>query len=494
MSFSIGAWNLVSAINMTANHLRKDEVAYELQVRGVDSSGSADELRKRLSSCFSKNTKIDDSAVNKLNSDRELEVCEEKFDDLSSLIDEYDGNGRDPEFKRLHARLYHLYIRVERIPMSAEADDEMEQRKTLLLVNTKLLLDSLEKHNKSSDVLQIPGTGEVDTIIPGTSGNQQLSFLPVGVPPPTNMDSQPLQDNLVKTRLVPASTASDQQFQFELPPVQSRNFRAKSIPVYKWGLKFDMESGQSVGCFLERVEELRRARGLSHQELFDSAVDLFSGPALIWYRSAVRRVSSWDQLCRELKLVFQSPDYDDMLQQEIRNRVQGPEEAIDLFLAAVEGLYGRLSVKLPENERLQQILKNLNPYLQEKLCMFEIKSLENLRELGRKAELGRLRSTSQHQPHRHHRVLEPDLAWGQSARRKNSQLASMRLRISGTSGASRSSDSSRKCWNCSEVGHRFSQCPKERGTFCYGCGSPNVKKANCSVCKSKNGRSWEPAK
>lgn len=93
--------------------------------------------------------------------------------------------------------------------------------------------------------------------------------------------------------------------------------------------------------------------------------------ALIWYRSAINRVHSWDQLCKELKLIFQSPDYDDRLRQEIMNRVQSPEESIDLFLAD-----GRLSEKTTEKEKLKQALKNLNSFLQEKLCMFEFQLLK----------------------------------------------------------------------------------------------------------------------
>lgn len=47
--------------------------------------------------------------------------------------------------------------------------------------------------------------------------------------------------------------------------------------------------------------------------------------------------------------------------------MQGPEESITMFLATVEGLYGSLSVKVPESERLSHVLLNINRYLQEKM-------------------------------------------------------------------------------------------------------------------------------
>lgn len=200
--------------------------------------------------------------------------------------------------------------------------------------------------------------------------------------------------------------------------------------------------------------------------------------ALIWYRSAINRVHSWDQLCKELKLIFQSPDYDDRLRQEIMNRVQSPEESIDLFLAD-----GRLSEKTTEKEKLKQALKNLNSFLQEKLCMFEVSTLENLRMLGRRAELGRLR-TSEHLPQKFARVLEPDPAWGHP-RKASPHVASLNY--------SKPSRTNAKCWNCSQPGHRFVQCTQPKTLFCYKCGTAGFRKTDCLKCKSKNEEKREPA-
>lgn len=474
--------------------LRKSEVEYELKIRGVSSDGTANELRKKLSQCFSSRTEVNQEVLEALDTEAELEECEEKFDDLSSLVEDYDGNKKDNEFKRISARLRHLYHRIERLSELDTEDSEEQERTTSLLKKTKTLLDSFSAKEVEKPTEQPPPMDPPN--LAGTSTEDREEKPTVQTNLVNNYDSSTSSEVQPKSKpTVNADSkrtpreASNQQEAVKCHQ-QDSYYRGKFIPVYKWGLKFDIESGQSVGSFLERVEELRRARGLTHQELFESAVDLFTGTALIWYRSAVGRVSSWQQLCRELKLVFQSPDYDDMLRQEISNRVQGPEESIDLFLAAVEGLYGRLSAKIPESERLHQVLKNLNPYLLEKLCMFDIGSLETLRDLGRKAELGRLRSSAHTQPQRHHRVLEPDLAWGTTTRRKTThQLAALKPSTSRPS----ESTSTTKCWNCSSLGHRFSQCTQERVVFCFGCGTPGVKKASCQTCKSKNGKTREPA-
>lgn len=48
------------------------------------------------------------------------------------------------------------------------------------------------------------------------------------------------------------------------------------------------------------------------------------------------------------------------------------------------------------------------------------------------------------------------------------------------------------CWNCRDMGHRYQDCNQALlHEFCFGCGSPNIRKPNCMKCQSKmsgNGR------
>lgn len=70
-------------------------------------------------------------------------------------------------------------------------------------------------------------------------------------------------------------------------------------PVSKWNIKFSGEmkiENFSLSAFLERVEETRIARNVTEQDLFNSAIDLFSGKALIWYRSIRKTVRDWPAL------------------------------------------------------------------------------------------------------------------------------------------------------------------------------------------------------
>lgn len=498
-------WNLVSWLNMNSHHLRKTEIEYELKIRGFSADGTANELRKRLSDAWGANSKVLDDKVNQLNTEAELELGEEKLKDLSSLTADYEGNGKDNEYKRISARLWHLLLRVGRIPVDEETDEDLSNQKTDLLKRCQQLLNDftslessgtypLPEHRvagETSDDTTRPPAVETNELLGEPVANQEELSQHDGRPSPqttsdlttgstagaANLISQPpiLASGLVNikssNRQVGISSKSFESLQLQPGP---------SVPVYKWGLTFSNLHGESIGAFLQRVEELRRARGVSEAQLFQSAVDLFSGSTLIWYRSTVGRIKSWGDLCSELKVVFQTPDYDDMLLQEIMNRTQGSEEHIDLFIAALEGLYGRLSTPVPEHLRLRQILKNLNPWLQDKLCMFDVTSIEQLRQMGRKAELGRLRTTYNKPPPKPTSVMEPDLAYTQSGPRR------MNVHSSLNAMDTRRPKEDIKCWNCDEKGHPHFKCTKTKKQFCFGCGKADVIKSKCPNCGPKN--------
>lgn len=497
----------MSLIKMNVYHLLKAEVGYELRIRGLSAEGNANELRKRLQQSLANNDQISMAAVNALDVAVELEECEAKLQDLSTMVADYEGNFNDNEYHRIVARLWHLYLRTERIPVTAGIDEDEEKNKTEITNKTKELLDIFKDPGPVAKGDQHDRTKDVTDASPKTSPEHeekesgpkiQVSMLPTlqtsdfetckGLPlflqtGQTAMMNKP--SNIEKTIPFPGKGAID------TGPSQehsSPNVKPKYVPVYKWGIKFD-NNGSSVAAFLERVEELRRARGVTHSELFESAVDLFSGSALVWYRASTSRIHSWAQLSRELREVFQPPDYDFRLQQEIFNRVQGETEPIDLYLAAMEGLYGRLSIKIPESSRLAQIFNNLHPQLQDRLALFDIKSLDDLRFMGRRAEAGRLRTSRPRPSPRSDSTLEPDLAYQEPHRPRRliaERVASIHQRSTG-------SHPNMECWNCGAKGHRFVECRKPRKRFCYGCGKEDTLKKNCTSCRPKNLQSRESA-
>lgn len=453
--------------------LRKDEVQHELKVRGLTTDGDLYELKKRLQLAYSDKTPIDNEAVKKLDHGLELENCEEKYSDLVELVDAFDSSAKTYEYLRLEARSSHLLTRlqlIDDIKEDIDLDETLKNRLSSLIEKIKVMKEQLEKKIcKTPDVYH---TDQPQFPIP-TEDNITLKVPILRIPESSSKKAQ--EENLV-------------QSESENQKVSSResDFYRKSVPVYKWNLKFDGIQNLSIGSFLERVEELRISRGISEKELLESAVDLFSGSALVWHRSNRQRIKSWQQMKTELRAVFQNPDYDHLLLKEILNRTQGEHENIDLYLAAMDGLYSRLTEKISEEKQLSQILKNLNNYLQDKLCMFNINSLEELRNLARRAELGRIRSATQHPPPRPNLVLEPDLAYTGHRRQPTSQY------VSAVNSVDQPRKYDRKCWNCNEEGHLSMHCEKPKKLHCYGCGTPNIRKSDCQRCNSKNLLRREP--
>lgn len=492
MHFSVGLWNIISSISMNSYHLRKSEIQYELKIRGRSSEGTVEELRRRLNQCFSAEVDVDQRVVNDLDVELELEDCEEKYQDLCTLTEEYDGDGKDRECQRLIARLWHLSMRIERIPVAATADDEMERKKSSLLHRTTPLLDKM-KNFPQRGLSPLPdnyGREDEDSTMSEEKRLTRTTGLRAASTIATGNQAKPMKTtvtiNTPSLGQAPEQIERSERYEpnrifqhNQMLPVDD-DYRSKAVPVYKWGLKFGNERGQSVAAFLQRVEELRRSRGVSTRELFNSAVDLFSGSALVWYRSTLGRIFSWEELCVEMRIVFQSPDHEIRLQQEIFNRVQGDNESIDLFIASMEGLYSRLEEDIPEQTKLKQISHNLHPQLQDRIALFEVHTIEQLRRLGRKAEMGRLRSaTTRSSIGSNRHAIEPDLAYNDHpGRRENPPRRIASIQHSGKQPM--------KCWNCKVTGHRFSDCDKKRGKFCFSCGNPGVIKANCSKCHSKN--------
>ena len=77
----------------------------------------------------------------------------------------------------------------------------------------------------------------------------------------------------------------------------------KLSPIYKWNLSFD-GTNMSVGAFIERLEDLCCARAVSHEDVVRSAFDLFTGPAMVWYRTVKLSITSWAQFTKMLREEF----------------------------------------------------------------------------------------------------------------------------------------------------------------------------------------------
>lgn len=436
---------------MDPKHLKTNELTYELKIRNLEPSGSVDSNRKILRGVLSQqnaNRSFQETISNPYaHEDDSLEITE-TLDDLKKIITDFNGNQTEPVFKRISTRLYHVSNRINNLKTHDEDEDKAKKALHYRLLELEADLDMKTSQSTST----------------------------------------PTQHS---------------------PPVNPMSPSRSSIAPYKWNLSFTGASNkESVNSFLERVELLREARGVTKVELFHSACDLFKGPAWTWFVNNRSRVNSWDDLVIKLKEDFLPYFYDDDLEREINSRTQGQHERASLFISSMEGLFNRLTHKPDEQTIVNRIRRNLLPFFITNLALHKPTTIAELMDLCKQIEESRVWSDRYKPPPNYRNgLLEPDLSCpfeSNSTFRPKTHLPSTPT-PSRNYGAYKGNDNFRnrfnntnvmhnvsalsnvRCWNCDEVGHRFNSCSKKRQIFCFGCGAKKVIRSSCQNCSSKNG-------
>lgn len=97
---------------MDPSRLLRDELEYELRVRGLETEGNVPTLRKRLTSAMSEGAGPIREVQAALPVAQELEVCQRKAADLSALVEGIEGGWTSEEVRKVEAKAWHLYRRV----------------------------------------------------------------------------------------------------------------------------------------------------------------------------------------------------------------------------------------------------------------------------------------------------------------------------------------------------------------------------------------------
>lgn len=184
-------------------------------------------------------------------------------------------------------------------------------------------------------------------------------------------------------------------------------------PVSGWNLFFSGESNsRSLYDFLSRIDMLARAENISELLLRRSAYYLFTGSAMTWYRAFEQNYPTWTDLVNALKNQFIPLDYDRALLREVEKRKQGATESFGMYLANMEMLYrGIQRTVIPDIVKLDTIMRNMLPYLTEKLMLVDINSIEELANYCRKIENTQFRMAQMNLPNDHPNLLEPQFAY-----------------------------------------------------------------------------------
>lgn len=423
---------------------------HELIVRGIpaDDSKTVKELRTSLRPLLQleKKKKSIHTPPYSLQFKEEKEIIEGYLNEITSRTTVSSSEAVLNKFERNQSQLVHLLNRIDRIPTANLSSEEIDER-AKLMVSVLTALGSLEK-----TALDDPN---LSTILEQT-----------------HIDSDSDCDGDTPTRHTQQNTTSNSQY------FPSSSF--KSQRVEKWGVKFTGDPKQlSVHSFLERVAELRVARNTTEKELFESAIDLFAGKALTWYRANRDRFSDWKSLSQLLTRHFEPPDYKSRLFKEILERTQDSSESIVDYLSCMHALFRRYG-NLPPEVQLDIVSRNLSPFYTTQLPV--VNTIDELEEECLKLETKKHRVEHYIPPSRkkHNTFVEPDFAFISSDyHTQNDHVDAVLPR----------EQTPRKvtCWNCRMEGHLNKDCRSPRTLHCYKCGTPDVTTRTCPKCSSGNG-------
>ncbi|KAK9703179.1 Zinc knuckle [Popillia japonica] len=425
---------------MEINRLSKDELAYELKVRGVTDITTVSEMRSTLRHLRRLERTLDYVPPSyPFTFAEDKAAIESNIDEITQLITDFSNTMTSPEFKKIATKIAHSISRTNRSQPNASLASEKSQ----LLVQTKV--KQFHKNAKSVK-------SDVDYL---TASDQDSGDCSTNSDPPTRTG---LSTHMLQ-QTIPVSPTL-----------------VKPVAVAKWNLHYNGDNrNMSVNAFIERVEEMRVARGISKENLFQSALDLFREKALIWYRANRTSYRDWDELVVGLREEFQPPDYDEKLLDEVKRRTQGSNESIGIYLSVMATLFSRFTHKISQAKQLKIIMRNLLPFYQTQLALVDITSTTQLLKLGRQLEARRTSVELYAPPPTRNRTLEPDLAYIQT------QLASTSVDSRPPKSSGRT-PANKTCWNCNRSGHFSKDCTQPKKKHCYKCGEPDVTVATCRRC------------
>lgn len=255
---------------LVLNRLNQSQLNYLFTIRGLP-TGTVDKMRK----CLSRAIKLEKEGVS-LSYPTYPYTSDEDKSAIGEVIATVETSINDIQFLTLKSKKYlvneiHLKYALTRLDHVSPKTSEEEIYKKETYAKVLCLLNSLD------DKTGITAAND-------QQGSHNGSSFDSG-------DDESLMD--LGGRNVAASTPRT----VGTKENTSNACQMKPVPVYRWGFRFSGEkNGMSVHAFLQRVGEMCEARGVTKTEVLHSAIDLFEGGVLIWYR-AVR-----DSIVKDLQL------------------------------------------------------------------------------------------------------------------------------------------------------------------------------------------------
>lgn len=430
--------------------LQKSELTYEVAIRGELPLDNVEGLRRQVTK-LTVMYPADEILDSVYDYPTDVKGCNNTLDKIKNNIESLINGFNESLYKRTIALSNHLFYRIQRIEKPGELHDST-------------LLTKIQKSFENYKAVLIGFSKE------GTTDSTD--------PKPTTSPSEP--------ELIDKLNMSGLNINVTCDRGATNDFTK---------LKYDGKS--CVRAFVQKVEEFRTSKGVTDSKMLLSAIDIFSGDALHWYRSVRNQCDDWSTLILRLKDDFDIPDYDYRMLSEIRDRTQGDDESITVYLSIMEGMFSRLSRCMSDEDKLDIILHNIRPCYSVIIAASpHIKTIEDLRTVCKNYERIKVRSDNYREPPSFNsEMIAPEFCY-QSQNRKVNNRCFYNNNSNANQSRSFKTDIQIKtpeyktaavaapyCFRCRDSTHSMKDCPAERTIICFGCGEKGIRKPDCPKCK-----------
>ncbi|KAL4710134.1 hypothetical protein ACJJTC_016536 [Scirpophaga incertulas] len=233
----------MSLIKLNFRHLLCDELKYELKIRGHENVRTVAEMRSRISTLIKTSQLKVKGDFTELDIDYELETCENKLNDISSVVSS--GEFTPSQKECFLSRILHIQLRLSRL---APDNEEIAEKVSLLMKECQTLLKLLNV---------------------STSGDVKIQYA----------DDQPSQ-----TSRPPAVTTETRDFAMNTGELRIMLDPSRSVS--KWNVRYSGHNSRlNLHAFLDRIDTFRTSKAINEQELLRGISELLEGEALQWYQS-----------------------------------------------------------------------------------------------------------------------------------------------------------------------------------------------------------------